>query len=134
MITIENNVGRLLEIRQTGSITLPELQESFGKFQQIMDSKPGSFVFATDWRGMRVLAPQVSDILVSIMKADNARAERQAVIIDDNAIVGLQIERMFREGGGKTRAVYREAATAATWLGELLSITEQARLRKFLGI
>ena len=87
MVTVENRIGRLIEVRQTGKVTIEELQESFPAFQRILSSSPQRFVMATDWRGMRVLDAKTSEALLGIMRAKNDRIERQITvcgqIVDD---------------------------------------------------
>jgi hypothetical protein len=133
MITVENSVGRLVTIRQTGSVTMAELQASAPRFQAILDAAKGKVVLGTDWRGMRTLAPEVANVLLAIMRAEDARVERQVVVTDPSAVIGMQIGRLFREGAGtQSRAVYQDPLAAQKWLGEVLSVPERVQFRKFL--
>ena len=134
MITVENNVGRLIELRQTKHIDMQQLQDSFPFFQKILESRADKFVMGTDWRGMNLLSSDVSNVLVEIMRSENARIERQAVIIDPKSIVGLQIKRMFEQGGGQSRMVFESPVEASRWLSELLTPEESQQLKRFLRV
>ena len=132
MVTVENRVGRLIEVRQTGKVTVEELQESFPIFQRILSSSTERFVMATDWRGMRVLDAKTSEALLGIMRAKNDRIERQMLVMDPSAVMGLQVRRLFKDAGGETRAVFESADLARGWLEPALTPLEVASLKRFL--
>ena len=132
MVTVENRIGRLIEVRQTGKVTVEELQESFPIFQRILSSSAERFVMATDWRGMRVLDAKTSEALLGIMRAKNDRIERQMLLMDPSAVMGLQVRRLFKDAGGESRAVFESADLARRWLEPALSPLEVASLKRFL--
>jgi hypothetical protein len=132
MITIENNRGRLIELRQTGRITIDEIQRSLPEFQAILDSKSSPFVLATDWRGMHLLDGQTSEFLLDIMKAETDRIERHVVIAEESALMGMQIRRLFKTAGGRTRAVYNSVTEAEQWIRPALTDVEFARFQRFM--
>jgi hypothetical protein len=132
MVTVENRIGRLIEVRQTGKVTIEELQESFPAFQRILSSSPQRFVMATDWRGMRVLDAKTSEALLGIMRSKNDRIERQMLVMDPSAVMGLQVRRLFKDAGGETRAVFESADLARGWLEPALTPLEVASLKRFL--
>ena len=132
MVTVENRIGRLIEVRQTGKVTIEELQESFPVFQRILSSSPQRYVMATDWRGMRVLDAKTSEALLGIMRSKNDRIERQMLVMDPSAVMGLQVRRLFKDAGGETRAVSESADLARGWLEPALTPLEVASLKRFL--
>ncbi|MBK6576212.1 MAG: hypothetical protein IPG17_08445 [Sandaracinaceae bacterium] len=132
MVTVENRIGRLIEVRQTGKVTIEELQESFPVFQRILSSSPQRYVMATDWRGMRVLDAKTSEALLGIMRSKNDRIERQMLVMDPSAVMGLQVRRLFKDAGGETRAVFESADLARGWLEPALTPLEVASLKRFL--
>lgn len=133
MVTVENNAGRLIEVRQTGKVTTDELNSSFPKFQQILGKSSQKFVMATDWRGMRVLDDQTSEMLLGIMRGENSRIEKQALIISPSAILGLQVRRLFAEAGGDSRMVFESPSAAVRWLAPSLSPAELQSLQAFIN-
>ncbi len=132
MVTVENRVGRLIEVRQTGKVTVEELQETFPIFQRILSSSTERFVMATDWRGMRVLDAKTSEALLGIMRAKNDRIERQMLVMDPSAVMGLQVRRLFQDAGGESRAVFESTDLARRWLEPMLNPLEVASLKRFL--
>lgn len=133
MVVVENNVGRLIEIRQTGRINAEDLQETGPLFGKILGALEGKAVLCTDWRGMQVLPQPVAEILLNIIRSDNARVERQGVLLDPSAIIGMQLDRLLRNAGKMDTRAFRDSNKMQTWLGELLSIPERTQMRKFLG-
>lgn len=132
MVTVDNKVGRLVEIRQTGKVTIEELQASFPRFQEILAKIGGPLVFATDWRGMRLLGSNTSTFLTDIMRSDEG-VEAQVVLTDKSALMGLQIRRLFQAGGGQRRAVYDDVGRAESFLKPFLTPAELAAFRSFLA-
>lgn len=132
MITIDNKVGRLIEIRQTGRITIPDVHASFPRFQEIMATQSGPVVLATDWRGMKLMDRETSDFLLEIMKSDEG-VHAQVVITDASALMGLQIRRLFQAGGGKHRAVHDDLERAERFLKGHLTPAELAAFRTFIA-
>lgn len=132
MITIENKVGRLVELRQTGKITIPNIQASFPQFQEILTKIGGPAVFATDWRGMRLMDRETSEFLLDIMKNDQG-VEAQVVITDPSALMGLQVRRLIQAGGGKHRSVFDDIARAERFLKPYLTPAEIAAFRSFIA-
>ena len=132
VITIDNKVGRLVELRQTGKVTIADLHASFPRFQEIMAKHSGPVVLATDWRGMRLLDRETSDFLLDIMKSDEG-VHAQVVITDESALMGLQIRRLFQAGGGKHRAVYDDLERAERFLKGHVTAAELAAFRSFIA-
>lgn len=133
MITIDNKVGRLVELRQTGKVTIEEIQASFPRFEEILAKIGGPAVFATDWRGMRLMDRTTSDFLLDIMRSDEGVAA-QVIITDESALMGLQIRRLFREcGGGQHRTVYDNVARAEQFLRPHLTPAELGAFRSFVA-
>jgi len=132
VITIENKVGRLVELRQTGKITIADIHASFPRFKEIMTKVGGPAVFATDWRGMRLMDRDTSDFLLDIMKSDEG-VEAQVIITDASALMALQVKRMIQAGGGKHRMVYDDVERAERYLKPYLTPAEFAAFRSFLA-
>lgn len=131
VVTVEHHVGRLVGIRQTGKVTVAELQSSFPEFQTIAKRVNGRMVLATDWRGMRLLDRETTEFLLQIMRSDEG-VEAQVVLIDESALMGLQIRRLFRDGGGEHRAVFEDPALAERFLMPYLDPMERVALRNFI--
>lgn len=81
-----------------------------------------------------MVSPDVSEFLLDIMKSDNARVERQVVIHDPSAILGMGLSRLFRESGGNSRQAFDNVERAIAWLNTVaLTVAERVQLRNFLA-
>ena len=130
MVTIEHHAGRLIEIRQTGLVTMEEISANNAKMGGIL-GKIGRPVFvAADWRGIRILAPEVAEVLLGIMQTN--MVDRTGVLLDSSAIIGLQLERIFRQVGSKNQIACRTAVQLESWFDAALSRAEKDALRRFL--
>lgn len=132
MFTIENNVGRLVEVRIASPVEEHEMPRIAQETHDIIESMEGDFVAVMDLRGAHVFPQAVSDAFVHILSDNNPKLERSAFIIGDSAIFGMQIERAIRQAGKPSRRAFRQPKELEAWLDELLKPSEQVRLSKFL--
>ncbi len=133
MFSYVNTVGRLVEFRMATPITHSEIASFVETVNRVFARRPGKFVCASDFRGMNVLAPDVAERLLGVMKQTNERIERNGFFISDSAIFSLQSERIIREAGNPGRRTFRTRGALESWVGELLDAQERARLAQFLA-
>jgi len=136
MWTIEQRVGRLIEIQLVSPILLPEL-EGFGqRIAEIVGrrSRQGQRVIScTDLRAANILPPDVAEWFIKLMHRDNPVLERGAFLTGASAVFALQIERMFKQSSSLSRRTFREAGPLLDWLGEVATSAERERLHRFLA-
>ena len=134
MFTVENRVGRLIEIRIKSSFGVDDFAAFAARLGEVAGAVPGKLVGISDYRDARLLAPEVAEKMVGSLKNTNPKVERAAVLMAEKAgVIVLQAERILREANNPNRRVFRVAADAETWLAEVLSPTEQTRLHQFLA-
>lgn len=133
MWTIEQRVGRLVEIRLVSPVSMPELQGFGQRIGEIAArlTKPG-FIACTDLTGANILPPDVAEWFIRLMQRDNPVLERGAFLIGASAVFALQLERMFKQSSSHTRRTFREPGPLLAWLGELATPAERDRLRRLL--
>lgn len=132
MYSIENNVGRLIEIRLASPVSLQEVQNLLRIHSRIVLGVQGKYVSVIDLRKAHVFPQEVTEILTRIMTHANPKLERSGLLIGESAIFGLQVERVIHEGGTDHRRPFREPVLLVAWLGEVLSEPERERARLFL--
>ncbi len=132
-MTVENTVGRLCVARFVPPFDVTEADQLARDIRAILDRLARPAIFCNDTRRVRVFPPDVSDRITAMLRSDNPRVERSAVVIGASSVFGLQIERMFREAGNPGRRVFRSVATILAWLDETLTPAEGARMRSFLA-
>lgn len=133
MFTVELKSGRLITIKITAPFGLEDLQSFVERVAAVLTVAPPLIVTCMDLRSSSILAPDIADGLISLMRKDNPRIERTALVMGDNALVNLQVTRMIREAGNPGRRTFHDAEAAEAWLVEALSPTEQAALHAFLN-
>ena len=136
MWTIEQRVGRLIEIRVASPIVYADL-EGFGArlgecITRLTERVP-RVLACTDLSGAHIFAPEVAEWFIRLMHRDNPVLERNAFLIGQSAVFALQIERMLKQGNSLTRRAFREPEPLIEWLGELLSPLERERVRQLLA-
>jgi hypothetical protein len=134
MVTVERNVGRLIEVRTVGRTVQSDVDSLGPRLVGLMTSVPGKVVTCADLRFTGIVSEAMANQLIERMRRDNPLIERSALVIGNNqGMLGLQVERMAREAGNPARRVMRYTEDAEAWLGELLTKEEKARLHDFLA-
>ena len=133
MITVANPVGRLCVARFVPPFDVTQVDGLAQAIRDILVRLPRPAIFCNDTRRVQVFAPDVSERIVAMLKSDNPKVERSAVVIGQSSVFGLQIERMFREAGNPGRRVFRTVEAIATWLDESLTPAERERVRAHLA-
>lgn len=136
MWTIEQRVGRLVEVQVVSPILLPELKgfgQRIGEIAARLARQGQRMLTCTDLAAANVLPPDVSEWFIRLMQQDNPVLERGAFLIGTSAVFALQLERMFKQSSSHTRRIFREPWPLLDWLGELATPAERDRLRRFLA-
>jgi hypothetical protein len=127
------NVGRLVEARLIAPKTVRHISELTEAMRRSFVTAGTSCVICADWRTAPLLAPEVADALVDLLRRGNAHFERSAVLLPGhNALFELQVERVIREAGHPSRRHFRQAPAMRAWLSEVLDPRETRRLNEFL--
>jgi len=127
-------VGRLVEAQFE---SLPAV-EDVSAFQTAMGTAfakagPGAIVCA-DWRSADLLAPQVAEALIELLKRGNRHLDRSAILLSEtHATFSLQVERLVRQATNPARRTFRSPNRMLIWLAEVLRPDELFRAQSFLG-
>jgi hypothetical protein len=129
-------VGRLLEIRTgAGFRTVAEVDASFDNADAaIARLSPSVRVVAViDWRFSALLGSETSERVRERAILLNPRTERSAALVTPAAATkALQLARIARESLLPDRRVFDQFHELVSWLDEILTAAERARLRAFL--
>jgi hypothetical protein len=132
--SVECRVGRLVEARLLIPRTPAEVGAFAEELRRVFTSLPGKFVICADWCAATLLAPDVADALADLLRRGNPFIERSAILLSrNNALFGLQVERVIREAGNPARRTFRQAAPMRSWLAEVLRHEERISMNEFLA-
>ena len=133
-LRVGNHVGRLFEMRIVPPVSLEETTRFLQDIVRLTAAQPAKIVACTDLRGAtRSTDPDTIDIIAGILRSENPRLERNALLVPLMApTFTLQMERMVKTAGAAERRIFRSRGEAESWLGEVLIGAERARLRSFL--
>jgi hypothetical protein len=131
--SVECRVGRLVEARLFRPRNAQQIAEFAETLGRTFVAVGASCVICADWRTTTLLAPEVADALVGLLRRGNSHFERSAVLLArDNALFQLQVERVIREANHPARSAFRQASAMRAWLSEILGPAERQRLGEFL--
>jgi len=131
--TVENPAGRLVTFRVTPPVDDGNAVSAAADLRSAILGVEGPVIVCSDLRGARTFAPWTAQRFIGVMKLDNIKIERSALLLGaDKAAVLLQIERMVREAASPARRTFRDGSELAAWLAPLLDERERAALEAFL--
>jgi hypothetical protein len=133
MYSVANRVGRLLEIRVASPFSMNDAMALFKQIYKTMPRAKGLALVIADLRGLRVVDPEVVDLVTGFMRMDNPYVERNAFLLSDSgAMLVIQSDRMVKQTGVQSRRTFRVRGDCETWMAEVLSLEENARMKAFL--
>ena len=133
MITAENRVGRLIEVRYLAAGQLQDHQALNAKVYALLAGMTGRAVFCTDMRKLDVLSDDLADRLAKAYRVANSKVERTAVLVKAKSKISSQMLHIIDAAGHDYRRLFTEVAAAQEWLSEVLSDDEQRRLSGFVA-
>ena len=131
MYSVENHVGKLVEIRIWSPVSIAETVAWGREHDAVIGSVVGPYVCFVDLVDATVFPPDVVDAYVATMR-NEPRLERTGTLLPSSPTLGLQIERMIREAGNPRRRAFRELLALGMWLGAALDGEERTRLAELL--
>jgi len=132
MYTIENRVGRLVELRVEPPVTEEELSQFHATVAKACKPIKGQIVTCTDLVGATVFSQPVAARWIEIIRQESPLVERNAVLVGEGAVFSMQVERIIRQAGFKNRRAFLSPVALTAWLGEILTVRERARLEQFV--
>jgi hypothetical protein len=133
MFSVKHRVGRLVELRVGPGLDVNQAKEFASRTQTVLQLVPRKVVVCTDLRGAHTFAADVAAVFLQLMKGDNPKIERNALVFaKGDESLHLQMERLVRMSEHDARRCFQQVAPAELWLGELLNPAEKAELAQFL--
>ena len=132
MWTVQTVVGRLVEARLTSSDP-SEVQPCLGAIAELVARSQAPVVGFLDLSQIQVLGRAEADLFLKVMRADNPKVERTAILVHGDALLEMQIERLIRAAASPNREAFRLVGPAVRWLRKSLSPAELASLQSFIG-
>ncbi len=131
-------VGCLLEIRVAcGYRSVADVDDMIRQIGLAVSSisPEQKYVIAADWRAVGVMSPETSARARAMLAGTNARVVRSSILIQaEHSIAQLQVQRIVREADNANRRHFTNARAQHTWLSEVLTPAEAARLAEFLEL
>jgi hypothetical protein len=132
MYTIDNRVGRFVELRVESPVTEDELLQFHDTLARVCKPIRGPIAICTDLAGATVFTQVVTQRWIEIIKQESPNVERNAVLVGEGAVFSMQIERIIRQAGHKNRKAFLSPVALTAWLGEILTVRERTRLESYL--
>jgi hypothetical protein len=129
-------VGRLLEIRALGYRSTADVALLFKAIGSQLQAVPlgTQVVIVTDWRYCPIMSEDAAELILASMSKNNPRVLRSGALASRSApIAVLQFLRLVRQSRHASRRLFFAENALQSWLGEVLTDAEKARLAEFLS-
>ena len=133
MLTVSLNVGRLIEIRAQGQVTLEDFTAFRTRFTELLMKAGKKIVNVSDLREIGVLGPDVFAALSRMAQTDNAMIERAAYFTSPSSPASMQFDQLIRDLKHPQRGVFQKVADLENWVAGSLTKEELARAHQFLN-
>ncbi len=131
------SVGRLLEVRADAGYRTPaDVDAIFDAIEREASKLPydAHHVTVVDWRHCPLMSPDAADHMLKKIASVNSRTERSAALArEDSPLAVLQFVRLIRDANLPDRKLFVHADELYTWLAQVLTAEERARLKDFLA-
>ena len=133
MITIENRVGRLIEVRFSTPILDNELPEFLRERERIMRRVGQDRLVCIDLSRVQVLPPTQADAFLDFLRGSRPGLTRNGFLLPPGqAVLALQFSRIIRQANNPARRAFQSRPDLIDWMAELLRPPELVRLKAFL--
>lgn len=133
MHVVEGPIGRLIVFRIVPPVSDDNSGRASADLRAAIVASAVPVVVVSDLRVARAFSPDTTDRFIALMKADNPKIERSALLVDEEArTLGLQAQRMVKEAAHASRRVFSDPAELREWLAPVLSSQEQTALDRLL--
>jgi hypothetical protein len=134
MVEVANPAGRLITFRVRSPVEEGNADKAAIDLRRLIMAVSGRVVICSDLTDAHTFAPTTVERFLQVMKADNPRLERSALLLGNNsATFAMQIERLVREANNPARLTFRDTRAMVEWLRPSLSSPEEAALVGFLA-
>jgi hypothetical protein len=134
MTEVRNPIGRLVTFRVAPPVEDSNSARAALELRNAIGAISGPVVVCADLTAARTFSPETTQRFVALMRSDNPKLERGALLLDGRAATfALQVERMVREANLPARRAFRERGELHAWLEPFLTSAEQAALTQFLA-
>jgi hypothetical protein len=134
--TLANPIGRLVEVRVYGILTLDEAQQIRIGMYLLLSTLPGRAIILADQMQAEQFSSEVSDRMLQMLTHDNPKVERTGFIMRKGAFA-TKVDRICLDAARAAKAankpppdrrVFFDKASVSAWLSEALTAGERARL------
>ena len=134
MFKFERQVGRLFECVLVAPLTMKEFEDFRTACRMGFLAVPGSGVVLTDATQLSLLADDVAEQMLDLIKRNNPKIERGAYMVPRRlSSTTMQVTRLFRAAESEQRRVFYAKRSVERWLSPVLAPLEIARLRELLA-
>jgi hypothetical protein len=133
LVIVENPAGRLITFRVVPPVDHSNATHAATELRTAIAALGVPVVICADLTQARTFSADTSEQFVALMKSDNPKLERSALLLSDaSATLLLQMARIVREAASPARRTFHDRQTLREWLHPVLSLEERGALEKFL--
>jgi hypothetical protein len=133
MLTVSLNVGRLIEIRAKGQVSIEDFAGFRSQFTELLMKAGKKIVNVSDLREIDLLPPDVFAALSRMAQTDNAMIERAAYFTSAASAASMQFDQLIRDLKHPQRGVFQRLPELENWVAASLTPEELARAHQFLN-
>lgn len=131
MISVNVPEGRLVTVVVASPISVEDVKGLGAELKTKIRSLNEPVIIAGDLRGLGVVAPDVGQAFLALMRSDNPHIEAAAHLVGDSVIEGMQVERLINQADSEKRRGCRTRDDVMAFLDPYLEAAEAEALCRF---
>jgi hypothetical protein len=132
-VTLKRSVGRLVECRSRGEVSLQTAMELAGQVRSILEPLDGSILAVADGRNTEPFPDPIAQRIRGALEQLNPMVERGAILVGGRPLYDVQIESILVASRHPRERTFREVEELIAFLSETATVEEQRRMVQFFA-
>ena len=132
-VTLERRVGRLVECRSRGEVTLQMAQDLVGQLRTVLGPLEGPVLVVADARNTEPFRNEIAQQIRLALEQINPRVERGALLVGGRPLYDVQIEAILVASRHPRERTFREESALIDFLSETATADERRRMAEFFS-
>jgi hypothetical protein len=132
-VTLAHSVGRLVECRSRGEVSLQTAKEFVMQLSSILEPVEGSILVVVDARNTEPFRDEIAQRLHGALELMNPKVERGAILVGGRPLYDVQIEAILLASRHPRERTFREVEGLLAFLSETATPEERRRTEQFFA-
>jgi hypothetical protein len=132
-VTLTHSVGRLMECRSRGVVSLQAAKELAAQLSALLEPVQGPILVVADARNTEPFKDEIAQRIRGALEQMNPKVERGAILVGGRPLYDVQIEAILLASRHPRERTFREVEDLIAFLSETATPEERRRTEQFFA-